>query len=87
MFHRDAEVGELAEIIHAELSQHLGLEAIDVLHACSGDDEVIHIHADDELLLPSLRVEYVLRCALCEPKRVQHGVELGVHAHGGCCSM
>ena len=51
--HLDAEVvGERAEIAHSKMSRHLALEAIDVLHTRVGDDQVVHIHADDELLLP-----------------------------------
>ena len=59
--------------------RHLALEAVDVLCACAGDDLVIHIHADDELLLPpSPRVEHVLGCAPREPKLTQRGIKLGV---------
>ena len=64
--HLDAEVvGECIEIAHSKTSHHLAHEAINVLHMRAGDDQVIHIHADDELLLsPSPRVEHVLGCAL-----------------------
>ena len=55
------------------------LEAVDVLCACAGDDLVIHIHADDKLLLPpSPCVEHVLGCAPLKPKLAQRGVKLGV---------
>ena len=68
--HLDAEVvGERAEITHSKTSHHLALEAVDVLRTRVGDDQVIHIHADDELFLPpSPCVERVLGCAPLEPK-------------------
>ena len=68
--HLDAEVvGECAEIAHSKTSHHLALEAIDVLRTRAGDDQVVHIHADNELLLsPSPHVERMLGCALREPK-------------------
>ena len=78
--HLDAEVvEECAEIAHSKTSRHLVLEAVDVLRARAGDDQVIHIHANNELLLPSPpRVEHMLGCASLEPKLAQHGVKLGV---------
>ena len=78
--HLDTEVvGEYAEIAHLKTSRHLTLEAVDVLRTRVGDDQVVHIHADDELLLPpSPRVERVLGCAPLEPKLAQRGVKLGV---------
>jgi hypothetical protein len=42
---------EQAKIAHAKLSCHLVLEAINVLCSCSGDDQTIHVHVNDELLL------------------------------------
>ena len=76
MSHLDAEVvGEHAEIAHSKTSRHLVLEAVDVLRARGGDDQVTHIHTDDELLLPpSPRVERVLGCASLKPKLAQRGV-------------
>ena len=78
--HLDAEVvGECTEISHSKMNRHLELEAVDVLRTCAGDDQVVHIHVDDELLLPpSLRVERVLGCAPLKPKLAQRGVKLGV---------
>ena len=72
-------VGERAEIAHSKMSRHLVLEAVDVLHARVGDDQVVHIHVDDELLLPpSSCIERMLGCAPREPKLVQRSVKLGV---------
>ena len=78
--HLDSEVlGECTEIAHSKTSHHLVLEVVNVLCTCAGDDQVIHIHTDDELLLPpSPCVEHVLGCALCEPKLAQRGVKLDV---------
>ena len=53
-------------------SRHLTLEAVNVLYTRTGDDQVIHIYANDELLLPpSPRVERVLGRAPLEPKLAQ----------------
>ena len=54
------------------------LEAVDILRAHASDDQVVHIHTDDELLPPSPRVERVLGYAPCEPKLAQRGVKLGI---------
>ena len=62
----------------------LTLEVIAVLHARAGDDQVIHIHADDELLLPpSPCVERMLGCTPLKPKLAQCGVKLGVSCSRG----
>jgi hypothetical protein len=78
--HLNAEVvGERAEIAHLEASYHLTLEAINVLCSRSNDDQIVHIHADDKLLLPpSPRVEHMLCGAASEPKLAQGSIELGV---------
>ena len=78
--HLNAEVvGECVEIAHFETSSHLALEAVNVLCPRSSDDQVVHIHADDELLIPpSPRVQRVLCGAASEPKLAQGGIELGV---------
>ena len=69
----------ILSIAYSEMSRHLMLEAADVLRTCADDDQVIHIHADDELFLPpSPCVERVLGCAPREPKLAQRGVKLGV---------
>ena len=70
LFHLVAEVvGERAEIAHSKTSHHLTVEAVDVLRTCTDDDQVVHIHANDELLLsPSPRVERMLSCAPYKPK-------------------
>ena len=83
--HLDAEVvGESAEIAHSKTSCHLSLEAVDILRARAGDDQVVHINVDDELLLPpSPRVERVLGCAPLEPKLAQRGIKLGVPCSWG----
>ena len=66
------------------MSRHLALEAVDVFYARAGDDQVVHIHADDELLLsPSPRVESMLGCAPLKPKFAQRGVKLGVPCSWG----
>ena len=82
--HLDVEVvGERAEIAHSKMSHHLALEAVDVLRTLAGDDQVVHIHVDDELLPPSPRVERVLGCASRDPKLAQRGVKLAVpHSQG-----
>ena len=83
--HLDAEVvGERAEITHSKTSRHLALEAIDVRRTHAGDDQIVHIHTDDELLLPpSPCVERMLGCAPLEPKLAQRGVKLGVPCSRG----
>ena len=60
------------------MSRHLAFEAMDVLRTRAGDDQVIHIYDDDELLPPSSYVERVLGCAPLKPKLTQYGVKLGV---------
>ena len=66
------------------MSRHLALEAVDVVRTRAGDDQVIHAHVDDELLLPpSPRVERVLSCAPLKPKLAQCGVKLGVPCSWG----
>ena len=66
------------------MSRHLVLEAVDVLRTRVGDDQVVHIHADDELLLPpSPRVERMLGCVPCEPKLTQCGIKLGISRSWG----
>ena len=72
-------VGECIETAHSKTSHHLTLEAIGVLRTRVGDDQVIHIHADDELLLPpSPRVERVPGYAPYERKLAQRGIKLGI---------
>ena len=66
------------------MSRHLALEAVDVLYTRAGDDQVIHIHADNKLLLPpSPRVERVLGRAPLKPKLAQRGIKLGVPCSRG----
>ena len=61
------------------MSHHLALEAVDVLRTRAGDVQVVHKHADDELLLPpSPSVERVLGCVPREPKLAQRGIKLSV---------
>ena len=83
--HLDAEVvGQCTEIAHSKTSHHITLEAIDVLCTRIGDDQVIHIHADDKLLLPLLPcVERVLGCTPLKPKLAQRVVKLGVPCSWG----
>ena len=77
-------VGERAKIAHSKMSHDLALEAVDVLCTRIGDDQIIHIHIDDELLLPpSPCVERVLSCTPREPKLAQRGVKLGVPCSRG----
>lgn len=72
-------IGEQAEIAHAKTGRHLTLEAVDVLLPCPGDDQVVYIHAVNEVLLPpSLRVQGMLDGTFGEVGRADGGVELHV---------
>jgi hypothetical protein len=59
-----------SKVGYLELLLHLLLKPHDLIHHRPGDDEIIDIHVDDELVtsLPASVVDGVLVLTLAEPK-------------------